>query len=370
MGERLVERLLAADRLEPRLTPARVGAYAVATFVHLLALALAVVGIGLIVLAFPNAFAIVTGLIAVGIAFLMRPRLGKPPEEDVLERPQAPTSYALADDVARSLAVAPMDAIVTTPEFNASWAVLGARRQRVLTIGLPLFAILEPQERVALIAHELAHARNGDATRGLVVGSAVRSLAEFYWVIGPEDFGGAREWGELAILERVVNLLLWLLSRPVLALLLLQLHLVLRDSQRAEFLADALAAKVAGTRATISLHEKLFLESTVWDAMRQAAHVRDGEALLFARIRSLARDVPERERERRRRTARLEDARLDATHPPTAHRIRLLEARPQSEPDVTLDGDTSAHIDAELAAREMEAESTLVDTYRESLYAG
>ena len=37
--------------------------------------------------------------------------------------------------------------------------------------------MLPPQPRAALIAHELAHARNGDSTRGFFVGSALNALA-------------------------------------------------------------------------------------------------------------------------------------------------------------------------------------------------
>ena len=42
-----------------------------------------------------------------------------------------------------------------------------------MRLGLPLVSVLEPQERVALIAHEIAHDVNGDPARGTQV--AVRS---------------------------------------------------------------------------------------------------------------------------------------------------------------------------------------------------
>jgi len=369
LGDRLVSELLAAESLEPRLTPARAGAYAVAAIVHLLALAFLVGGVALIVLTFFNVFALVGGLVLVGLAILMRPRFRKAPDEGIVTRGDAPTLFRVAEDVAKALEVVPADTIVIDWNFNASWAIVGLRRQRILTLGLPLLAILDPEERVALIAHELAHARNGDSTCGLFVGSAVDGLAEFYYVVAPEDLTGAREWGDLAVLERVVNVLLWTLSRPVLGLLLLELHLLLRDSQRAEFLADALAARAAGTKAAVALEEKILLESTVWLAVQQAAHERDGRPGLFERLATSAVAVPERERERRRRAARLEGARLDVTHPPTAHRVRMLEERPALPPRVVLGAEDSAKIDAELAHLHAEAERFLVDVYRDSLYA-
>ena len=64
-------------------------------------------------------------------------------------------------------------------DYNASWSIVGARRRRILRLGLPLLVALDPQERVALIAHELAHARNGDASRSFVVGGALTELHSY-----------------------------------------------------------------------------------------------------------------------------------------------------------------------------------------------
>jgi len=368
-GDRLASELLAADELEPRLTPTRVATYTVALLAHLLTLALAVGAIVLVALTFPNPAAIVAGLIMVGLAYLMRPRLGKVPDEGMLTREDAPALYKLADDVADALDVPHVDVIAIDGEFNASWAILGLRRRRVLTLGLPALAMLTPQERAALVAHELAHGRNGDSTRGVVVGSAVRALAELYWAVAPEDFGGAREWGEHALFERIVNVLLWVVSRPVLGVLVLEFHLLLHDSQRAEYLADALAARVAGTPAAVSLEEKMLLAATVRFAVQHTAHDRSGQTDLFAVLIDTIASVPERELERRRRVARLEDARLSSTHPPTAKRIQLLEERARLEPQVVCTREASAAIDAETAHLRKSVQSELVDTYRDSLYA-
>ena len=68
--------------------------------------------------------------------------------------------------------------------------------------------------------------------------------------------------------------------------------------------------------------------------------------------------------------ARLENARLGETHPPTGKRITLLESRPRTEPVVTLDAERSAAIDDELAPLRPALERTLVDEYRDSLFHG
>ena len=365
LGDRLAAELARSPALAPKRTPAKVAAYALALLVHGASLALLVGGVALGVLAFPNIAALVAGFVMVGLAVLMRPRLGAVPDEGLLAREQAPTLYALADDVAAALEVKPVDLIVVPSEFNAGWQVAGIRRTRVLTLGLPLLAALEPAERVAVVAHELAHARNGDSTRGLVVGSAANALAEAYAIVWPGD-GSDDEAAGLG-LAFVVHGVLWLISRPLYGLLLLQLSLVLRDSQRAEYLADALAARVAGTDAVVAAHEKLLLSSAL-DGVVQSVS-RASELDLFAELEAAIRRVPERERERRRRAARLEDARLEDTHPPTAMRIELLTRRDRRPGLVALDEEHSARIDAELAPLRAPLQRRLVDEYRDRLYA-
>jgi Zn-dependent protease with chaperone function len=180
LGDRLVAELLDAEELEPRLTPVRLGAYAIAATVHVLTLGLLLGGAALIALTFFNVLALGAGALAIGVAVIMRPRFGKPREDGMLARREAPALHELADEVAEALDVRPPDIIVVDRRFNASWQIVGLRRRRVLTLGLPLVAILDRQERVALAAHELAHARNGDSTRGLFVGSAINGLAECY----------------------------------------------------------------------------------------------------------------------------------------------------------------------------------------------
>ncbi len=369
LGDGLADELLATNRLDPRLTPARATAYAIAVATTLVTLAFAIGGILLVVLTFPNPAAIVVGPLLVGLAWLMRPRLGKPPDKGIVSREEAPVLHALVDEIADDLGVRHVDVLVVDHEFNASWSILGLRRRSVLTLGFPLLRMLEPQQRVALIAHELAHGRNGDATRGLVVGSSLRALAAFYAAIAPEHFGGASAWSELAFFDRIVNVVLWILSRPVLWLLMLQLHLVLRDSQRAEYLADALAARVAGTEATVGLHERLLLDSILSSTVQRAVQTRRGGSDLFADLDAVLARVPERELERRRRAARLEDARLESTHPPTAKRLDLLERRELLPARVTCDAERAAAIAQELRPQEESLAAALLEDYRDSLYA-
>lgn len=357
LAERLSAELLRAETLEPKLTPSRLTAYAIAGAIDLVALAFVAAGLFVAVTAFP--LGVILGLLIASPAVLMVPRLGKLDKDaPAVARDEAPELYALIDRVASAVGTKTATVLVVDSDYNASWAVVGWRRRRVLTLGLPLLTALDPDERVALVAHELAHSKNGDSSRGFVVGGAIGALVELYILVRPErDPVGA---------DVLINWFFAILARPVWWLIQLEFHLLRRDSQRAEYLADALAAQVAGSSAVVRLHEKFLLEPTVRAVIQHA--VRGGDDDLFVTMQQSLRAVPERERERRRRVARLEESRLADSHPPTARRIELLEGRAPAEAMVDLSVESSEAIDRELAPRRVVVAQELLDEYRARVY--
>ena len=110
--------------------------------------------------------------------------------------------------------------------------------------------------------------------------------------------------------------LLWLLGLLPRALLALQLKLASHDAHREEYLADALAARVAGTAAVVELHERLLFESVLELAIQRAARADQaaGEDV-FELLRDGIEAIPDREVERRRRVARFEGPMLEDPHP-------------------------------------------------------
>ena len=257
--------------------------------------------------------------------------------------------------------------IAITTEFNASYSRVGWRRRQVLRLGLPLLAVLDEQEATALLAHELAHAVNGDATTGFVVGSALYSLAQWHMMLRPDAFdrhvSRQRYVGIAAMLSNLFTTALAALVGLGISLLS---HLLWRDSQRAEYLADSLAARAAGTEATLSLLDKMHLGATSHGIAQSLAASGGGDFFDALRLRSDA--MPEHEWKRLRAMATLEASRLDATHPPTALRIALLEARPVSAPSVRLTGTLWRDVCAELARLEPATQQALLDQYRARLY--
>jgi Zn-dependent protease with chaperone function len=359
-GDQLADELLRAGTLEPTLTPSRLAAYAIASLVHLVTLASLGLGLWFAVSTFPNPGGILIGVLFASPGLLMAPRFGRLPKGAVAtRREEMPELHAFCDDIAAALAVKPPHLIVVDDEFNASWSNIGWRRRRVLTLGLPLFTVLEPEERTALVAHELAHAKNGDASRGFVIGGALNALIQVHALLRPyRNPSGA---------DALINWFFALLARPVWWVIHLEFFLLRRDSQRAEYLADALAAEVAGSGAIVSLHEKLLLYPTFWSVVQHAARA-PAEEDMFERMQMVLRSVSARERERRRRVARLEESRLGDSHPPTAKRIRLVEERARREARVTMTSEVTEAIDRELEPLRPRAQEALIDAYRASVY--
>jgi hypothetical protein len=137
LGDRLVDELRMADRLEPRWTASRALSYVVASLVYLGVGLLIGAGVACLAVTFPNPFGIGIALFLFSLAWLLRPRFGKAPEENVVGRDEAPALYGVADEVAAALGTEPADMIVVDHEFNASWSVVGLRCTRVLALGLP-----------------------------------------------------------------------------------------------------------------------------------------------------------------------------------------------------------------------------------------
>lgn len=318
----------------PAASSARAGGYVLAGVTHLLAPAFLVTGVYLV--STLSVGGVLSGLIVLDLAWLLRPRPAPFPGSSVpLTRAEAPHLFALVDRIGAELGAPRTDLIAVSGAVNASFGTFGWRRRRLLEIGYPLWLILSPQERVALLAHEMAHSRNGDARHGLVVGSALHSLSELRTVT---RFGWRPGDG---ISRFIAEGLLAVLGVPVRVLIFLLERLLYRSSQRAEYRADEMQAQVAGSAAALSLLDVLTARAHAAGAFLSSSTVAIGTANLWAALRSHLAEAEAEE------PAPAEEDRVDSTHPPTYLRIRHLQDLPHLEPRVT--PTTMALIEEELA---------------------
>ncbi|PBC70599.1 Zn-dependent protease with chaperone function [Streptomyces sp. TLI_235] len=352
--------------------PAWLGAAVLAGAVHLTTLALAA-GALVLLIAAPTWPLRVLGLFAALLVCALRPRLGRLPRDSaLLRRGDAPALFALTDRVVQALGGRPVDTVLVTREFNARFGRTGLRRRRVLWLGLPLWAVLTPGERLAMLGHETGHQVNADSRRGLWLRSALAALDEWEELTRPAlyrpSFGTFVELAAAALLQ--------LLMRPfnLAARTLLDLldRLTLRSGQAAEYRADRLAADLAGREAAIGLLHTLMLRQTVTTSLQRmrADHARrpagrTGAPAPAARpwqeLAARTAAVPPLERERLLRLSAREFGTVDSSHPPTHLRLAMLGTRPPTPARLRPAAAEWAAIDAELspAARRIAADLEL-----------
>lgn len=359
-GRRLHEQVCRDLSLRPRLTLSRAGAVLIASSIHGLTIVLVALGIWLFVTRWRFAFFDLLGLFCILVAWQLRPRVLKVPE-GVLSRDQSPAMYVLADRIAEAIGARHVDGILVAGWYQAWFGRLGWNRRRILMIGAPLLAALLPQERVALIAHELGHDVNGDPTRGLIVGSAIDTLGAWYWMLHPRQIGGG--W-----IASVTGTVLLFLANVANGIAYVLIHLLWQDQQRSEYLADHLAARVAGREGQVSMLRKLYLSSVYRTVVHSSALNRTTDVDLLEDFQRRIATTPLDELIKQEEKETEAGFRLDATHPPTAYRIEFALARPATPAEVLLTSEESAEVDTELRSAWMPLQAEVLDAYRASLY--
>ncbi len=115
-------------------------------------------------------------ILLVGFAFEVRPRFGKPPEGVEVRLDQAPVLWSVVEELCAKVGARKPDAVYVDGQFNARYGVFGVRRRRCLILGYPLWNALEPEERIAVLGHELAHDMNRDLRNVALVATALSSI--------------------------------------------------------------------------------------------------------------------------------------------------------------------------------------------------
>ncbi|HEY4698391.1 MAG TPA: M48 family metalloprotease [Gallionella sp.] len=359
LNQGLLDEVTRASDLRPSWNLSKILALLFALTIHTLTLVLLYLGVMILIRYWPTFFGILFGLAFLLLAFVSVPHFPRLPGE-IAPRQMFPTLYSLADRVAQALGITPVEGIVIDAQFNASFMRVGFRRKRILCLGLPLLSVLDSQEIVALTAHELAHDRNGDPARSLVTGSALYSLVRWHEALCPYNVVNRDLLHTLAMLfmlggANMLRLGIWLFS-----------HLVWRDSQRAEYLADAQAVEVGGAPAVQSLLGKMRLselfEPLVGRAARDLWKTKNRD--LFEELQSSLPQEPQRVSAAMTASDQRLEAKLDATHPPTGFRIKFVQSRLVRTPQVILSFAETECLETELAALKPSIQQRLIEQYQ------
>jgi Zn-dependent protease with chaperone function len=365
-GREMFETLRQVPDLRARWTLSRLLVYGLSVAVHLGTLLVLAAGGWLTFRG--HGLVRILGLILVALAAVLRPRFGKMPEGlEPLET--FPQLHRLVQRVAEAVGTTAPHGIVVNEDFNSSVKRCGLQQRKVLFLGLPLFSILTPDEKVALLGHELGHFANGDTTQGLLAGMTLQTLEQWRRVLRPDSMQQLRRFRSIAHLvsDLATHFLFRALSVIPWTLITAFSHLTWDDKQRAEYLADALGAKASGTKAFLSTLDKSNL-GPVYQLAIQKVTINRSSANVLDELAARVAAIPARETERLRRVSEMEGSRLDATHPPTAFRIGLLRQREALQPLVQLGVGEHSALCKELQPAARRVHERLVDQYRRSLY--
>jgi hypothetical protein len=336
-----LQRLLADPALLARRHPRRTAIFAAAVVVHLVTIALIAVGAWVMTTGIVTTLKIGAGIVTFGLVAVTFPMHRLRPSRSA----DAPAVRNVASTVAAAVGVRPPKRV----RVSSYESPLPPASGRVLTVDVDRWQTLDHPGRVALLGHELAHHNGHDPRRAMLVVLASETLDGWIGLLRPDPRAAARrrsrrklfrgDTGTAPPPSRVVGiseLILPIAIAPLYAAVL-ALGWVLREGgtvagMRAELYADALADAVAGHAG--------------------ARILIDGELAELAAGGNVATplaDLPEAERERRRRIAIATGSRVDAMHPTFAARLQVLGA---------LRDNASAWSAAGLADRQVAAVST------------
>lgn len=365
-GDQLLADMLRTPNPKPGLSTDLIPAYVIAGVVNLIPLLVVGAAISFAINQFQAwndgtpisavlCFGVPVLALLLGLAWQMRPRLGKAAEKP-LKREAAPELYALADQIADAMKTRRPASITLTPYFNASYSEVGLFRRVQLEIGWPMILADTPQELVAEISHELAHGVNGDINRNWFMHTALNTLYTLHFVTAPD---GNNNRGLIALFY---YLFLFPISMLIRLIAEAMLFLTFRASQRSEFYADLLGARISGSGAALSALRKsemgghfMHIAQTTWARLK----IFKNESV-YDKFRVYVQGMPQRELERFARMQARSNSRLDSTHPPTEHRVQFLKAQGPLASQITLSDDRYAAIVRQLQPLERDLQAQMM----------
>ncbi|WP_425099822.1 M48 family metallopeptidase [Tropicibacter sp. S64] len=286
---------------------------------------LAVAGIYLAWIGFPHVLVLIVAGLLIALAVYLGPRLHRIPK-DALGPDELPQTFALIDAVGDRLIAPPIRYVVFDGLLNAGVSTI--RNQHVLHIGLPLWLSLPREGRIAVLAHEQAHLVNDDPRRSGLLGRALEQLDHWDALLAPDI---ARDWytdEEIRVGRGIMSDIITGAVQGVIDLLrftLLRLSYV--RAQHAEYLADALAMRVAGRDAMLAELDTLIGIEAVATIWRRAEPLpgESGRDFLY-RIAADCRALDPDTRAAARARGLEQKLALTDTHPPSHYRIAFLKS--------------------------------------------
>jgi Zn-dependent protease with chaperone function len=260
-------------------------------------------------------------VVVVAAAALFAPRPARTRRGELLDPDDHPELYLLLQNMASAMGAPAPGAVRVDTSYNMSVSEDGWRRTPVLVIGLPLWTVLTRGERLFVLGHELGHLRAMDAWWGQVIGAARSSLVnvvDVLWLSTRSMDGSPVVLFVVWLTSKALRVLAW----PFTGLVLLLDALESTSRQRAEYVADRRAARLAGSAAA-EAGLAVLLGPPRGEVSASAAMRRDEDPWTAL---DAVPPRPPREVERLMRLGRATGHHADASHPPSHLRVQLVRA--------------------------------------------
>lgn len=371
------------NKINKKITKTGVIVYSISILVILLNVVLLISGFYLLFLK-EEYYIKFIGLLCLGIFYLSKPRKVKMNKEKFISKAEFPELYKTVNLICKKLNTSEIEGIILDESFNASITEYGLTKKKVLFIGFPLWSILNNDEKLALIGHEISHCVNGDPLRSKLVSTAMNILINTGWAIYPSSLkgdimnpyiGGLRS-STLALSNYAVipfNFALRGISHLLWKLAYFLNTLIWINSQKSEYVADILGSSISGHKSAVSLMEKLSYEDLFHFELKKIVVKGKKEAdkiNIFKIVNEKIKNSPSHEIERLKRLQMKEEHRFDIKHPPTYSRILILKEKGHKTMSNIKDQINFIKIENEFNSYEKKVQDKLVDIYRNSMYYG
>ncbi|MCO4780694.1 MAG: M48 family metalloprotease [Candidatus Cloacimonetes bacterium] len=366
-SETLMNEILSSQSIHKKIQSKHFLLYSFSFLVMALNISLITFSFYLLVFHYTNVLAILLSIVLLFICWQGRIRFQQI-DSPFLPRDEFSNTIQLINDIAKQLNVAKPDYYLYDLDFNAAVMRCGTfNSKRAIIVGLPLFYVLNPQEKVALISHELAHFSNNDPKRSIIIGSVYHSLITWLDILQPECLWPSHQPAIEAFFEFLGNICLYLISRIPSSLLVIFHLLNQQDSQRSEYYADLLGATISGKEAFNTMLQNFEYDHIVELCTQRITVQKDLSINFLNLLTTMISEVPAREKKRLITVSERFGLAIDESHPPTFFRQKVVDKLAPSQGQYTLSSETHSKIQREIEAMKDRIHFLKIDEYKEQL---
>ena len=319
----------------PRLSSRRVLGYALSLTILALPFGFFLLGAWMILFQSEHLFMIICGIFALIFAYIIHPRPVRRTAKE-FDRTGMPELFRLMDAIAAEMGVKTPDAFASNYDFHDYATTYGLFKRRTLIgVGMPLWWLRGDAERIAVLAQQIAHFGNGDPKQDAIVGAAFETTLRWEHILTPPpdpDF-------HPGVGDLIAGGIMFVLRLPVRIIGEVLLYLEFGTGQRSVYIADAMAARVAGSDAVVSSIHKNAVEPVAVAAINALyPYDRDQNARVFDVMAAAVADLPDGQRMVLEQRAKAQVARIDQSSAPDGYRIAFVktlgDVAPKLAPDM------------------------------------